>query len=429
MGRARRDRERLAWLALGCIAIMPLADLVATSAAGGPPRDAPAMLGALARATGALAEGLLVVSVVLGLRSTLIERTLGPLDGVIRAHHLAGVIAYAAALGHPLALAAASAMSSWGASARLLLGLNRPSVALGWSTLVLLVLVACSPFVTRLQHETRRRVHALGWLVAAAAIFHAITSRGVRWVDATLLAIVAAAALERVRITLSTARYRVTRTTSIGSGLLEVELENVSRSLTFRPGQFVFIRFYDPRTRWRCREYHPFTLVSNPADLRLRVVIKGRGDCSRVLLELEEGAMAEVRGPFGRLFPETAPARQVWLAGGIGIAPFLSAARSLSHDTPRIDLFYATKRDVDAVRLDELRDIASRHPSLHVHPHVDEAEGLLNAERVLSDVGEGGREAEFFIAGPASFAASLREGLMASHVEPTHIHYESFEHL
>lgn len=428
-GRERRHLEWLAWLVLGAIGFVPLVDLFADSAAGGPPRSAAALLRMLGRATGALAEGLLVTSVVLGLRSTVIERTFGPLDRVIRTHHRIGVIAYVAALAHPAWLAGADAMSSWQASARSLFAIDRLSIALGWGSIALLALVACSSFVTRLQHETRRRVHKLGWLVPVGAIFHAIASRGLRWVDAMLFAVLAAAAAETLRTVLSTARYRVTRTTRIGSELLEVQLEQLSRSLRFNPGQFVFVRFYDPRVRWRCREYHPFTLTSSPAEVGLRVIIKARGDCSRVLLDLEQGAMAEVRGPFGRLFLEPAPERQVWLAGGIGLAPFLSAARALEADTPRIDLFYAAKRGVDAAHLDELRAIAMRHPSLHVHCHVDEEEGMLNAERVLSDAGEGGREVEFFIAGPLSFAAALRERLVANRVESKRIHYESFEYL
>jgi len=359
----------------------------------------------------------------------LVERAFGPLDRVIRAHHRTGAIALVAALLHPVGLADAKAMSSWRASSRLLFAIDRLSIALGWAAIGLLALVVGSLFVNQLQHETRRRLHKLGWLVALIAIFHTIASRGFRWVDAMLFAILATAAVESLRTVRNTARYRVKTTRPIGPALLDIQLEQLSRSVMFRPGQFVFIRFYDPRARWRCREYHPFTLASSPAEEGLRVIIKGRGDCSRTLLDLQEGAMADVRGPFGRLFSKPAPRRQVWLAGGIGVAPFLSAARALTGDTPRIDLFYAAKRAVDAVCLDELHEIAARHPSLRVHCHVDEEEGMLKAERVLSDAGDGGRDAEFFIAGPVSFAVTLREGLVANRVESKRIHYESFEYL
>jgi ferredoxin-NADP reductase len=64
-----------------------------------------------------------------------------------------------------------------------------------------------------------------------------------------------------------------------------------------------------------------------------------------------------------------------------------------------------------------------------VHCHADEEGGVLDAERVLSDAGEGGGDADFFIAGPVTFTMALRERLIANRVTSKRIHYESFEYL
>jgi predicted ferric reductase len=227
-----------------------------------------------------------------------------------------------------------------------------------------------------------------------------------------------------------TKRYRVSQTRRLSPEVIEVDLDPLGRAMTFHPGQFIFARFRDPTTGWRCREFHPFTITSDPRESRLRIDIKKLGDTTRALLDINPGAIADVLGPFGGLFRGRRSTREVWLAGGIGITPFLSAARSLllEDDATSIDLFYCTKRTAEAVHLEELRAIAERRPSFRVRHHVDESEGFLTADQVLSETGDG-REAEFFIAGPPAFAAALREGLAVHQVTPRRIHTERFRYL
>lgn len=429
----RRSMRRrwLAWLALAGVTALPLVDvLVRDTTFGEGLLTLPGALRLLGVVSGALGIGLLVAVIALGLRSPLLERLLGPLDRSIRVHHGLGVAAYVAILTHPLALALAASASSWRTSARMLFGFDRPEVALGWVSLVALVLVVCFSFFGRSSHERWRRIHALGWLAGGLGIAHVIAIRGLRATDVVLAGVLlATAGAKVVAIAVHTACYRVEAVRHLTPRVLEVELAPVRRSIRFRPGQFVFARFHDPRTGWRCREYHPFTIASGLWDSRLRLTIKQLGDCTRrILLDLKEGALADLRGPFGGLFGEEPPKRQIWLAGGMGIAPFLSAARSLAGEAPCVDLFYCTRRATDAVYMSELEALAQDKPSLRVHRHVDEGEGLLTADRVLSETGDE-RDAEFFIAGPPEFSAALCKGLMAHNVAEHRIHSERFEHL
>lgn len=422
----------LSWVALGGVVAIPIADvLVRMAPLVSRPLGAATLLRAVGLCAGAAGIGLLAVVIVLGLRSPLLERTLGPLGRLIRIHHVLGVAAYALILVHPLALAAALAASSsaW-ASARMLFGLDRAAIALGWLAVVSLMLVVVSSFVGRPTHETWRRLHALGWIGGMLGVAHAFAVRGLRGSHVVLAGVLLAAAFEKtVELALFTARYRVDRVRRLPPGIVEVELVPLRRSIRFRPGQFAFVRFRDPRTGWRCREYHPFTVASGLLDDRLRLSIKQLGDCTRTLLDIREGALADMRGPFGSLFEgATAAPRQIWLAGGMGIAPFLSAARSLSGQAPSVHLFYCTKRASDAVYLHELEGLAMEQPSLRVHHHVEEGEGLLTAQQLLSEAGDG-QDAEFFIAGPPAFSAALRGDLIAHHVAPHRIHSETFEHL
>ena len=66
----------------------------------------------------------------------------------------------------------------------------------------------------------------------------------------------------------------------------------------------------------------------------------------------------------------------VFLAGGIGITPFLSMARHAAKNRlpHRIFLFYSNRRAEDAAFLDELRNLEHSNPNYRLIPTMAEAE-------------------------------------------------------
>ena len=112
----------------------------------------------------------------------------------------------------------------------------------------------------------------------------------------------------------------------------ELVLEADREMFAFRPGQFAFITVKDKGFA----EAHPFTISSGVDEGRLRLTIKVSGDFTRRVRDsLTPGAVVEIEGPYGRFDPLSDRTRQVWIAGGIGITPFLSALRSMSPDQGR----------------------------------------------------------------------------------------------
>ena len=94
---------------------------------------------------------------------------------------------------------------------------------------------------------------------------------------------------------------------------------------------------------------------------------------------------AVIGGPHGRFSHRRGTDRQVWIAGGVGVAPFLSWLRALDGDLPqRVDFFYTA--DGEPPFADEIRAIAARHAWLHAHLIDTSAEGRLTTERVLAAV-------------------------------------------
>ncbi|MCB0895008.1 MAG: hypothetical protein KDB43_06465, partial [Nocardioidaceae bacterium] len=73
---------------------------------------------------------------------------------------------------------------------------------------------------------------------------------------------------------------------------------------------------------------------------------------------------AVLSGPHGRFTHAHATGHQLWIAGGVGITPFLSWLRSLDTHPPagRVDVFHAVRDD--APYAEEIRDLVADRPDV-----------------------------------------------------------------
>jgi ferredoxin-NADP reductase len=141
---------------------------------------------------------------------------------------------------------------------------------------------------------------------------------------------------------------------------------------------------------------------------------------------LEQGASARVEGPYGKFSYRRAQGRrQVWIAGGIGITPFLGMARSLRDPDLDIVLFYAVKERSDAVFLDELESIARAVPGFSLVLVVEAEEGVVTADLVAARTG-GLEDKDFLVCGPPVMINALRAQLAARGVPASRVHFELF---
>src|SRR5690606_18917013 len=98
-----------------------------------------------------------------------------------------------------------------------------------------------------------------------------------------------------------------------------------------RAGQFAFVTFD------RVEGEHPFTIAcADRGDRWVTFEMKALGDYTRGLAQrLQARAPVTVEGPYGRfsLAPDHSGRPQIWVAGGIGVTPFLAWLESLQ-DAP-----------------------------------------------------------------------------------------------
>jgi predicted ferric reductase len=95
----------------------------------------------------------------------------------------------------------------------------------------------------------------------------------------------------------------------------------------------------------------------------LRLTIKASGDFTRHLFaNLKAGTSAVVEGAYGMFNYKTGGEKQIWVAGGIGVTPFLSFLRDLKTDLAhRCGFLLHSATPEEAVFVDEIEAIAARN--------------------------------------------------------------------
>jgi len=131
---------------------------------------------------------------------------------------------------------------------------------------------------------------------------------------------------------------------------------------TYEAGQHVTLKLINPAETDAAGNSRAFTLASAPHEAELTVATRMRDTAfKRTLKGLPIGGKISLTGPRGDMTLHADPARPaVFLAGGIGITPFLSMARHAAHAKlpHKIVLIYSNRRPEDAAFLAELQQLA-----------------------------------------------------------------------
>ncbi len=382
-------------------------------------------------------------NLMLSARVPAIERLFGGLDRMYRWHRRLAAAVATLLVAHVVLMFGSQAATP-GAS---VVGLLLPDA--GWR--VFGGVVAFTGFVAiltvtlvgRLRHEPFLRVHRVFGLVFAIGALHAFRVQGlgsqIPFLDGYLAVLTVAAIAGWVyrsglgRTLVRRDFYRVATLRPRGASIAELELEPADAPLDFEAGQHVFIGINHPAVG---RELHPFSITSAPGEPMLRLAVKAVGDYTSALPGVEPGAWVRVEGPYGGFWHRgDRVGRQVWIAGGIGITPFLSMVRSLpsgkapgggelSHDR-KIDLYYLTDKAASAVFLDELLALAAQRPGLRIIPHADSEHGFLTADGIVKTSGDL-TGAAVYLCGPKPMTDALTGQLVELGVPRNRIHFEEF---
>ncbi len=204
----------------------------------------------------------------------------------------------------------------------------------------------------------------------------------------------------------------------LGHGNYLLEFEAAEMAAAMRPGQFFMIGV--PHSDILLRR--PFSVCGLPGTFegsgpgRLQVLYKTVGAGTGLLASLKAGARLTVLGPLGEGFslPSSRAARPVFVAGGIGSAPFPALAAALGGRGLRPRMLYGARSAGDLPLLDWFRGCCDE-----VVVTTDDGslgrEGFVTA--VLEDLLAGDRENLFLYAcGPEPMLRAVARSAVGARV-------------
>ncbi|WP_291850988.1 ferric reductase-like transmembrane domain-containing protein [Accumulibacter sp.] len=378
--------------------------------------------------SGWTASGLLVTSLLLMVREPHLARLLGGLEASYRWHHRCGLLAYLILLGHPLALA----IDAWGEAPQLAWQTLNPLAQswplwLGWAGLLLLMFGLTATLAIHLPYRQWRGLH---WVLAGGVLLglsHVYVLLGHEPLLLGLSAIAGIALAWRALASdlgLLAHPYRVTQVETRAVNMIEASLAPCAAALSPTPGQFVLAAFGDGVHYRGDHEYHPFTVSGMDPEGRLRISVKALGPASRRIQKVEPGVLVRLQGPFGNFLANLGNTPQLWVAGGIGITPFIAGLRA--HPCQQATtLIYLYRSLPDAMFLEELHGLAAEDPLFEL---LSEACGNQDpdVDRLLGQVSRLS-EREVQMCGPPPMLATLIAALYRRGIPSASIHFESFD--
>lgn len=375
-----------------------------------------------------LGSALLVASLMLMIREPRLSSALGGLDTMYRWHHRCGTWGYMLVLLHPLALAAQAGLLSSQMAARTLSPFAQPwPVGLGWLSLLLMMAGLAVTFSPRVGYRRWRTVHLSLAAAVLAGLLHGLLLRsGSLALMLFLLLAVLAIAFRLIAADHGALAYpyRVTQASHPADGLIEATLEPLASELRIAPGQFVLVAFGNGPGFQGCEEFHPFTVSNLNERGVLTVTIKALGACTSHVQRLQAGTHVRVQGPFGNFLPSGETRAQLWIAGGIGITPFIARLR-VSPPTVPISLIYLYRHLSDAAFAQELMLLKTSIPTLEL-VQVETGDTAPELDTLLARVSDLDRR-DVRVCGPAPLVAGLRREFKRRNLPLQQIHFESFD--
>jgi predicted ferric reductase len=219
--------------------------------------------------------------------------------------------------------------------------------------------------------------------------------------------------------------YTVEAARKLNGTTLEVTLKPKGKKPAQTAGQFLFVSFAGDRA---LAEPHPFTVSSSPKEPHLRLSIKASGDWTQHLYQnLQTGSEARVDGCYGQLDYTTGGKRQTWIAGGIGVTPFLSWVRDFEDERGyEIDFYYTVRAEADALFWDEFAAATRRHAWFRSTLNVSSRDGSLTVEKVMAATPGDAAQRHIYMCGPFPMMDAFRRQFRRKGVRADHIHFEEF---
>lgn len=211
------------------------------------------------------------------------------------------------------------------------------------------------------------------------------------------------------------------------------------RDFQFTAGQAMDVTLLNPSGTGSNGNVHTFSIASAPFEDSLMIATRMRDSpFKRALREMPVAAKLQLGKPTGQFtLDDGATGAVVFLAGGIGITPFVSMLRQATHDhlERKLYLFYANRRPEDAAFLDELQQLQTHNPNFRFIGAMTQMEksaqpwsgetGHIDKDMLARSIDDISAPI-YYIAGPPMMVDSMLEMLLDAGVKEEQIRTDEF---
>ena len=224
----------------------------------------------------------------------------------------------------------------------------------------------------------------------------------------------------------STSQVNIIQKKEIASDTIELSFTRPN-NFEFKAGQYIQLGipkllYPDPRGSSRV-----FSLASSPEESEvLRIAFRNTGSgYKKTLSELDKDSPLDLEGPLG-FFTLPQGSSNVWhvfIAGGIGITPFMSMIRSAHGNSFKepVTLLYANKDQNSAAYIEELHDIGRKHDLFTLKTIF----GKITQQHISNFIHDTD-SVLWWVVGPPPMVAEVNSVLMSQGVHSNAIRHEEF---
>jgi len=208
---------------------------------------------------------------------------------------------------------------------------------------------------------------------------------------------------------------------------------------TFKPGQAIDVILAGALAAEGANGRHAFSIVSAPFEPELVVATRMRDSAFKnALKDLPLGSPVQLDGPFGTLTLHKDRTRAaVFIAGGIGVTPFMSILRQAAQDQLplQLALLYSNRRPEDTAFLPELQRLAQENESFRLIATMTQMSKSAAAwqgetrtidEALVRQIGMDLPAPIYYLAGPPAMVAAIQATLSQAGIDDDDVRVEEF---
>ncbi len=381
---------------------------------------------------GIIGAVLFSLSFVLSSRARFVEYLFDGLGDAYKVHHITGAIGFIFLINHPFLLVL-KAFINGSSTAMYLIPVGPVSYSYGiYAIYFLLTLIVLTLFI-KLPYNIWKVTHTFMGASLFFALLHVLNiesdvSRNMvlgLWVEFFLLAggVAFIYRLFLYKKVTGTYLYKVGHFSAVGE-VFNLTLFPEGESIKSSVGQYAFLKVLN--NKQVSKEEHPFSIVEINEMGGIVFSVKKIGDYTRTLGNLKSGDKVEIVGPFGIIHKKLdAHPEPVFVAGGIGITPFVATVEEALTSGKKVYLYYSVREPAEALYDERFKELAEKFSNFKYKLWISNTRGKIGAQNIQQDINDLSKKF-FFVCGPKPMMDSLKKQLREKGVKSDDIYMEDF---